>query len=127
MKVRNILAAALALGVTTAPLRAAEPILLGVPLSQTGNLADSAEHVRKALTLWLQQTNARGGMLSRPVELRTYDDKSDPATAVRLTERLITGDKVHLLISPFGSASTIAASAVNEKHKMVTINVAGAS
>lgn len=127
MITRTILAALLALGISIPPLQAAEPILLGVALSQTGSLADSAEHIRKALTLWLEQTNAKGGILGRPVELRTYDDKSDPATAVRLTERLITSDKVHLLISPFGSGSTIAASAVNEKHKMVTINVAGAS
>lgn len=127
MKICTLLAAALALGMSTSPGRADEPILLGVSLSQTGNLADSAEHIRKALTLWLEQTNAKGGILHRPVELRTYDDKSDPATAVRLTERLITSDKVDLLISPFGSGATIAASAVNEKHKMITINVAGAS
>ncbi|MCC7271752.1 MAG: amino acid ABC transporter substrate-binding protein [Alphaproteobacteria bacterium] len=107
--------------------RAATPMVIGLPLSQTGNLADSAEHVRKAIALWQEQLNAKGGLLDRPVELKIYDDKSDPATAARLTERLITNDKVDLLLSPYGSAGTSTASAVSEKHRVVMINVAGAS
>ncbi|MCC7272481.1 MAG: amino acid ABC transporter substrate-binding protein [Alphaproteobacteria bacterium] len=124
---RNLFVATLALCAAAPPLPAAEPLVIGLPLSQTGNLADSAEHVRKGLTLWLEQVNVAGGILGRPVELKTYDDKSDPGTAVRLTERLITSDKVDLLISPFGSSATIAASAVNEKHRRVAMNVSGAS
>jgi branched-chain amino acid transport system substrate-binding protein len=106
---------------------AAEPIKLGVALSQTGNLADSAEHYKRAIELWRDQVNARGGLLGRPVEIVLYDDRSDPATAARLYERLITNDKADLLISPWGSASTATASAVAEKHKRVFINAGGAS
>jgi branched-chain amino acid transport system substrate-binding protein len=125
--IRTVLAvAALALGLA-APSRAADPIVIGAPISQTGGLADSAEHVRKAFQLWQEQINAKGGLLGRQVEFKSYDDKSDPATAARLTERLITNDKVDLLLAPYGSAGTSTASAVAEKHKMVMLNVAGAS
>lgn len=127
MLVRFALGAAIALAFLASAVTAKEPIRVGLPLSMTGSLADSAAHIQKAVTLWQEQVNAKGGLLGRPVELKIYDDKSDIATAVRLTELLITSDKVHLLISPFGSGATIAASAVNEKHKMVTMNVAGAS
>ena len=109
------------------PARAADPIVIGLPISQTGNLADSAAHVYKAFVLWQEQINAKGGLIGRPVELKIYDDKSDPATAARLTERLITSDKVDLLLSPYGSAGTSTASAVSEKHRVVMLNVAGAS
>ena len=117
-------AAALAAAV---PALAADPVRLGVALSQSGNLADSAVHYQRGLELWRDQVNARGGLLGRPVELVMYDDRSDPATAARLYEKLITGDKVDLLISPWGSASTATASAVAEKHKRVFVNAGGAS
>ncbi len=109
------------------PAAAAEPIKVGIALSMTGNLADSASHYRKAIELWRDQVNGRGGLLGRPVELVIYDERSDPATAARLYERLITSDNADLLIAPWGSASTATASAVTEKHKRVLINAGGAS
>ena len=127
---RHVISAALALGLASlagGPATAADPVKVGVALSQTGNLADSAEHFKRGIELWRDQVNARGGLLGRPVEIVLYDDRSDPATAARLYERLITNDNVDLLISPWGSASTATASAVAEKHKRVFINAGGAS
>lgn len=123
---RGLIAAALLVGLSSASL-AADPVKIGIALSMTGNLADSAEHYRKAIELWRDQVNARGGLLGRPVELVIYDERSDPATAARLYEKLITDDKVDLLVAPWGSASTATASAVAEKHKRVIINAGGAS
>lgn len=106
---------------------AAEPVRIGVALSQTGNLADSGELYKRGVELWRDQVNARGGLLGRQIEIILYDDRSDPATAARLYERLITNDNVDLLLSPWGSASCATASAVAEKHKRVFINSGGAS
>lgn len=128
MNRRSIVLAAAALAASAVlPALAADPVRLGVALSQSGNLADSAAHYQHGLELWREQVNARGGLLGRPVEIVMYDDRSDPATAARLYEKLITGDKVDLLISPWGSASTATASAVAEKHKRVFVNAGGAS
>lgn len=121
-----ILAGAMLLGLPSGAL-AAEPVKVGIALSMTGNLADSADHYRKAIELWRDQVNARGGLLGRPVDLVIYDERSDPATAARLYEKLITDDKVDLLVAPWGSASTATATAVAEKHKRVIINAGGAS
>lgn len=49
--------------------RAANPVTVGIALSQTGNLADSAEHFQRGVELWRDQVNARGGLLGRPVAL----------------------------------------------------------
>jgi branched-chain amino acid transport system substrate-binding protein len=106
---------------------AAEPVRLGVALSQTGNLADSASPYFKGLDLWREQANARGGLAGRPVEFVVYDDRSDPATAARLYERLITSDKVDFVISSLGSATAATGSAIAEKHKVVMINGGGAA
>jgi branched-chain amino acid transport system substrate-binding protein len=106
---------------------AGEPIRIGVALSQTGNLADSAAPYFKGLDLWREQANTRGGLAGRPIEFVVYDDRSDPATAARLYERLITSDKVDFVISSLGSATAATGSAVAEKHKLVMINGGGAA
>jgi branched-chain amino acid transport system substrate-binding protein len=109
------------------PGYADEPVRIGVALSQTGNLADSAAPYFKGLDLWREQANARGGLAGRPIEFVMYDDRSDPATAARLYERLIANDKVDFVISSLGSATAATGSAVAEKHKMLMINGGGAA
>ena len=127
MKRTMLLAAATAVFAWSAPAQAADPVRIGVALSQTGNLADSAAPYFKGLDLWREQANARGGLAGRPIEFVVYDDRSDPATAARLYEKLITDDKVNLVISSLGSATAATGSAVAEKHKMVLINGGGAA
>ena len=61
--------------------------------------------------------NDKGGVLGRKVALVVYDDGSDPATAIRLYEKLITQDKVDLVLGPFGNPITDAVADVTEKHK----------
>src|SRR3954470_23818792 len=108
-------------------VNAAEPVKIGVALSQTGNLADSAAPYFKGLDLWREQANARGGLARRQIEFVTYDDRSDPPPAARLYEHLITSDKVNFVISSLVSATAATGSAVAEKHKMLMINGGGAA
>jgi len=124
-----VFAAATAVAALTLPGAgyADEPVRIGVALSQTGNLADSAAPYFKGLDLWREQANARGGLAGRPIEFVMYDDRSDPATAARLYERLIANDKVDFVISSLGSATAATGSAVAEKHKMLMINGGGAA
>src|ERR1700681_4049116 len=109
------------------PANAADPVKIGVALSQTGNLADSAAPYFKGLDLWRLQANARGGLGGRQIEFVVYDDRSDPGTAARLYERLITNDNVNFVISSLGSATAATRSAVAEKHKTLMINGGGAA
>jgi len=110
-----------------AAAQAQNTLKIGVALSQTGNLADSATHYWRGIELWRDKTNASGGLLGKKVEFVIYDDRSDAATSARLYERLITIDKVDLLVSTIGSAQAATATAVAEKHKRVMINGGGAS
>jgi branched-chain amino acid transport system substrate-binding protein len=110
-----------------APANAEDPVKIGVALSQTGNLADSAAPYFKGLDLWREQANARGGLGGRQIEFVVYDDRSDPGTAARLYERLIANDQVNFVISSLGSATAATGSAVAEKHKTVMINGGGAA
>jgi branched-chain amino acid transport system substrate-binding protein len=68
--------------------------------------------------------NAKGGIMLKeygkrlPLKFIIYDDTSKPPDSQRLYEKLITEDKVHLLLGPYSSPITIAASTVAEKHKI---------
>jgi branched-chain amino acid transport system substrate-binding protein len=127
MTTKILIAAITAAFAFAAPAQAADPVRIGVALSQTGNLADSAGPYFKGLDLWREQANARGGLAGRPIEFVVYDDRSDPATAARLYEKLITDDKVNLVMSSLGSATAATGSGVAEKHKVIMINAGGAA
>lgn len=129
MNRRQFLAAGTAFAVagTARAQGAAGPVRIGVALSQSGDLADSAAHYFDGLKLWRDQVNAGGGLLGRLVEFVTYDDRSDAATSARLYERLITNDNVDLLMSSLGSGTTATGSAVAERHKRIFINAGGAA
>ena len=127
MTTKILMAAVTAALAFVAPAQAADPVRIGVALSQTGNLADFAGPYFKGLDLWREQANARGGLAGRPIEFVVYDDRSDPATAARLYEKLITDDKVNLVMSSLGSATAATGSGVAEKHKVIMINAGGAA
>jgi branched-chain amino acid transport system substrate-binding protein len=95
---------------------AAEPIRLGVTASLSGVYAGPGQEQLEGIRMWVHDINARGALLGRKVELVAYDDQSDPEVTRRLYEKLITADKVDLLIGPYSSDLTLVASDVAEQH-----------
>ncbi|MBD3309152.1 ABC transporter substrate-binding protein [candidate division KSB3 bacterium] len=67
--------------------------------------------------IWEKIINAKGGILGRPVEVKIYDDQSDPTTTARLYEKLITQDEVDVLIAPWSDDMTMPATTVAERYK----------
>ncbi len=100
---------------------AAEPLNIGASISTTGTYSKPGNYTREGYLLWEKHVNERGGLLGRPVKMVIYDDKSEPATAVKLYEKLITEDKVDMVIGPYSSPITNAASVVSEKHKKLMV------
>ena len=107
------------------PVRSAtptgKPIVIGGSISLTGRFADGGKFTQQGYEMWVADQNAKGGLLGRPVELKIYDDQSDPATGVKLYERLVNEDKVDLLVGPYGSALTAPTTNVAERYKMAMI------
>ncbi len=116
-----------ALVLPAATFAQAKPVLVGAAIAQTGYLADLAAATQKALELWRDDVNARGGLLGRPVELKLYDDSSDALRSTELYEKLVTVDHADLLVGSFGSAATSLAAAVAERSRRVMVNATGAS
>jgi branched-chain amino acid transport system substrate-binding protein len=108
-----------ALAGTVAPVTEAQPPnRIGATLAQTGGYASQGQAQLRGYQLCVKHTNDKGGVLGRKLELRVYDDGSDPATAVRLYEKLITQDKVDLVLGPFGGVTADPVADVTEKYRM---------
>lgn len=120
------LALALLAFVGEVPAQQKAPITVGASLSLSGSYSRTGQEQGNGYRLWHEEVNARGGLLGRPVELTVYDDKSDPATGAKLYEKLVTVDKADLIIGPYSSPVTFAASAITEKYRYPMLAV-GAS
>jgi branched-chain amino acid transport system substrate-binding protein len=102
-----------------APVAEAQPpIRIGASLSQTGLYATPGQNQLRGYQLCVKHMNEKGGVLGRKLELVVYDDGSDPAAAARLYEKLITQDKVDLVLGPYTTPITDAVAQVNEKYRM---------
>ena len=125
----GILVAVIVLGAGTAwaSHRPNNEVLLGGAISQTGQYAEPAGRQVNSIKLWVDEVNARGGLLGHRVVVRLLDDKSDTQTAIKLYEKLITEDKVDLLLAPYSSGITEAVANVNERYKMPFVAYGAAS
>jgi branched-chain amino acid transport system substrate-binding protein len=113
-------------------VQAADPIQIGFSHSKTGYAAQAWPSQGNAYTLWREQVNAKGGLLlpdgtRRKIELVTYDDKSDPAEVVRVYEKLIVGDKVDLIMAPWGTPFHFALAGLVERYKFPLVGNTAAS
>jgi branched-chain amino acid transport system substrate-binding protein len=108
-------------------LAAGDPIRVGITVSLTGQYDVPGKVMLQGVEMWVSDINQRGALLGRPVKLVYYDDRSDPAASAQLYEKLITEDGVDLLLGPYGSDITLAASAVAEKHNFPMVATGAAS
>jgi branched-chain amino acid transport system substrate-binding protein len=88
---------------------AADPIKIGVPVGLSGANSVVAPSVVQAAQLAVDEINAKGGILGRPVELEVADDASGAAGAQKAFDALIFQKKVDVLISMETSAARNAA------------------
>jgi branched-chain amino acid transport system substrate-binding protein len=97
------------------------PVVIGASLPLTGDFSQPGVASQRGYTIWQDMVNANGGLLGRQVELKIVDDASNQNTVVSDYNRLISQDKVDLLLGSFSSLLSISASAVAEKHHMTYV------
>lgn len=98
-----------------------KPIKIGQALALTGPFAQTGLVHKIVSEYFVERLNKHGGLLGRPVEYQLLDDQSKPDVSRTLYERLITSDKVDLILGPYGTASILAAMGVAQRYKKVFI------
>ena len=109
------------------PAPAQSPLRIGASLSLTGTYAKPGLYGREGYALCQKHLNEGAGVLGRPIEFVTYDDRSDPQTGVRLYEKLITEDRVEVVLGPYSSAITESVANVAEKYRKLLLAPLGAA
>ena len=113
-----LLAALLALPVAA---EAQKPIKVGMPMPLSGPPALFGEPATKGAQMYVDEINAKGGVLGRKIELLTRDSKADANEAVRVARELILKENVDFLVGTLTSAEGPAVSVVAKENKIVFI------
>src|SRR5689334_10523956 len=97
--------ASLAFVAATGSAMAADPIRIGVPVGLSGANSVVAPSVVQSAELAVEEINAKGGVLGRPLALDVADDGSGAAGAQKAFDSLIFQKKTNALISMETSAA----------------------
>jgi branched-chain amino acid transport system substrate-binding protein len=110
-------------GLAAAPIYAADPIKVGFSMALSGGVAPNGRQMLIALEIWRDDVNAKGGLLGRPVELVFYDDQSNPSNVPGIYHKLLSIDKVDLLIGPYATNMVAPAMPVIVSAKKTTVSL----
>ena len=108
-----------------APQGAAAPgtkIWFGHVGSLTGAEATFGDSTDKGVKLAIEELNAKGGVKGKPLDLKTYDDQGKPEEAAIAATRLITQDKVAVLLGEVASSRSLAMAPIAEANKVPMIS-----
>ena len=89
--------------VISAHAQSKEPIKIGFSMAQTGPLGPNGNQALLGMKIWEEETNAKGGLLGRPVKLVYYDDQSNPSTVPGIYTKLLDVDKVDLVLGGYAT------------------------
>lgn len=95
---------ALALGVSTAAAEPqGEPVRIGVLAPLTGTQAVMGEDLTTGAQMAVDEANAAGGVMGRPLELVTEDTETRPAPGMDAARKLLQVDNVPVITGGFSS------------------------
>ena len=100
-------------------------IKIGYSLSLSGPLAANGQTARLTHEIWQHNINTQGGLLGRDVELLCVDDQSDASTVEGIYRRLLTEQKVDLLLGGYGNNSISPAMPVVMENEKFLIGLMG--
>jgi branched-chain amino acid transport system substrate-binding protein len=101
--------------------RGESPVKMGLVDPFSGVYASIAKGELDGARLAVEQVNAKGGILGRPVELLVEDSANDVGVGVQKTRKLIDRDQVNFIIGDVNSGIAIAMAQVTSEKKVLHI------
>lgn len=89
-----------------------DAIKLGAFMCNTGNIATFGQSTTRAMGLAVEEINAQGGVLGKPLQLIVEDDGSDQQQVPNVVNKLITKDNVVAVIGEVASSNSMAGASV---------------
>jgi branched-chain amino acid transport system substrate-binding protein len=103
------------------PAAAQNVIKVGVPMPLSGPAALYGEPAVKGMRLFVEETNAAGGVLGKKIELVVRDSKASADEAVRVSREMILKEDVQFLVGTLTSAEGPAVSTIAKENKIILI------
>lgn len=100
---------------------AGDKIKIGWIGSLTGDQSVFGICERDTIQMLIDEVNEGGGIAGKQVEFIPYDTKGTPEEAVNAVNRLVTNDKVQIILGPNASGLAIPIASVLEKGKVADI------
>ncbi|MFA6148893.1 MAG: ABC transporter substrate-binding protein [bacterium] len=116
----------MAIFLTGAFAQAAEPLKIGAILSVTGPASFLGAPEAKTLEVLVAETNQKGGVMGRQVQLIIKDSGASPEKAFSFAKQLIDEEKVFAIIGPSTSGETMKIKGVAEAGKTLLLSCAAA-
>ena len=104
-----------------------KPILIGITADASGQYANSGESDKRGVLMAIEEFNAKGGVLGRPIKYVHMDTETTPATGSRVAERMIKQDKVAFIVGGVSSGVANAISQVAQKYGVIYLNTNSSS
>ena len=89
--------------------------------SLTGAEATFGLSTDQGVKLAVDELNAKGGVKGKPLDVKTYDDQGKPEEAAVAATRLITQDKVTVLLGEVASSRSLAMAPIADANKVPMI------
>jgi len=114
----------LAACLAAAPALAQDAYVIGVSAAMTGPAASTYAPVVEAMKAYLEHVNSKGGINGKPVRVVVQDNQAEPSKAAADAKKLLSQDKVILLINT-SLSSTYAPMVAEAKRANVPLYYAG--
>src|SRR6185437_13894394 len=98
--------------------RGETPVRIGMVDPLTGVYAALAQNEVIGAKYAVEQINAKGGIMGRPIELLVEDSANDVGTGVQKTRKLIERDQASFIIGDVNSGIAIAMAQVTSEKKV---------
>lgn len=105
---------------------AAEPIAMLALDPLSGVMKDIGDRYQLGIRFAVEEINAAGGVLGRPIKMFYDDSQLKPDVAARKVSRYVTEEKVKFIMTGTGTHVAKAMSQVAEKEKIIMLNYGAA-
>lgn len=124
LKLMSVLAGTMLMGSVLAGCGSSEnenEIKVGANFERTGNVANYGQATLDGFNLAIKEINDAGGINGKKIKVVEADNKSEASEAVNAATKLISDDKVKVLVGPAVTANVIAETQVATDNKVPII------
>jgi branched-chain amino acid transport system substrate-binding protein len=97
---------------------------IGEYASMSGETATFGQSSHEGIMLAVEEANAAGGVLGKPINVISYDDRSDATEAVTAVQKLISQDKVCAILGEVASKRSLAGAGPCQQNKIPMVSPA---